>query len=133
MHCGRNLGDRVPHRCKGTMRKRNLIFKNRVTGLVYKREAPKLNKIKERISVYCSKDEELESKIEGAMKSIGFKLFSKGFNSKTEEQVMYFDVDLADPKAPWNQPNEHGELPGDICCQRAVGKYCYEHDHRNYK
>ena len=36
MYCGRNLGDRVPHHCKGTMRKRNLIFKNRVTELVYK-------------------------------------------------------------------------------------------------
>ena len=30
-HCGRNLGDKVAHRCKGTFRKRNLIFKDRIT------------------------------------------------------------------------------------------------------
>jgi hypothetical protein len=34
--------------------------------------------------------------------------------------------------SPWKLPNEHGELPGDICCQRATGKYCYEHDPKNY-
>jgi len=30
-HCSRNLGDKVAHRCKGTFRKRNLIFKDRIT------------------------------------------------------------------------------------------------------
>ena len=37
-----------------------------------------------------------------------------------------------DPKAQWNQPNDYGERPGDICCMRATGKRCYEHDYRNY-
>jgi hypothetical protein len=34
---------------------------------------------------------------------------------------------------PWEQPNEFGELPGSICCQRATGKFCYEHDPANYE
>ena len=34
---------------------------------------------------------------------------------------------------PWLKANECGEMPGDICCQRAIGKYCYEHDPVNYK
>lgn len=34
---------------------------------------------------------------------------------------------------PWTQPNEHGEKPGDICCLRAAGGVCYEHDERNYR
>lgn len=34
--------------------------------------------------------------------------------------------------APWERPNEHGELPGDICCRRAGGDRCYDHDRRNY-
>lgn len=33
---------------------------------------------------------------------------------------------------PWNQPNEYGEVPGDICCQRAASPRCYEHDPANY-
>lgn len=33
---------------------------------------------------------------------------------------------------PWEQPNGHGELPGDICCQRACSEFCYEHDRDNY-
>lgn len=33
---------------------------------------------------------------------------------------------------PWEKPNDHGELPGGICCQRASGKYCFEHDPSNY-
>ena len=37
------------------------------------------------------------------------------------------------PNAPWNQPTEYGERPGDICCMRACGGKCYEHDHQNYK
>lgn len=37
-----------------------------------------------------------------------------------------------DPKAPWNQPNEGGDLPGEICCMRAVGGRCYEHSPENY-
>ena len=32
---------------------------------------------------------------------------------------------------PWGA-NDHGEMPGGICCQRAAGKYCYEHDPDNY-
>jgi len=32
IHCGRNLGDKVPHRCKGTFRKRKLQFRNRLSG-----------------------------------------------------------------------------------------------------
>lgn len=34
---------------------------------------------------------------------------------------------------PWLEPNNHGEKPGDICCQRSAGEYCYEHDPKNYK
>ena len=33
---------------------------------------------------------------------------------------------------PWLEPNDHGEQPGDICCKRACGEFCYEHDTRNY-
>lgn len=33
---------------------------------------------------------------------------------------------------PWEQPNEHGEMPGEICCQRSAGEFCYEHDRDNY-
>ena len=33
---------------------------------------------------------------------------------------------------PWIGANEHGEIPGDICCQRAMGEFCYEHDRMNY-
>ena len=32
----------------------------------------------------------------------------------------------------WWQPNSHGEMPGGLCCQRAAGKYCYDHDYTNY-
>lgn len=35
-------------------------------------------------------------------------------------------------RKPWLEPNAHGESPGDICCQRAVGKHCHEHDPQNY-
>lgn len=34
---------------------------------------------------------------------------------------------------PWAMPNEHGERPGDICCQRATGSKCYEHDPANWR
>lgn len=34
MHCGRNLGAKVAHRCKGTFRKRGLQFRNRVSGQI---------------------------------------------------------------------------------------------------
>ena len=36
-------------------------------------------------------------------------------------------------REPWMMPNENGELPGDVCCQRATGEYCYEHDPNTYK
>ena len=36
------------------------------------------------------------------------------------------------PLNPWEEPNEHGEYPGDICCQRSMGGVCHEHDQRNY-
>ena len=45
---------------------------------------------------------------------------------RTKEELMNL-------KAPWNQPSDRNEMPGDYCCQRATGKYCYDHDHRNYK
>jgi hypothetical protein len=35
-------------------------------------------------------------------------------------------------RAPWNQLTDNLEYPGDICCQRASGPKCYEHDYRNY-
>ncbi|MBU0959803.1 MAG: hypothetical protein KKB31_07690 [Nanoarchaeota archaeon] len=34
IYCGRNLGNKVPHRCKGTFRKRNLQFRNRLSGQI---------------------------------------------------------------------------------------------------
>lgn len=37
IHCGRNIGDMVPHVCRGTIRKRNLIFKDRRTGVIYQK------------------------------------------------------------------------------------------------
>ena len=40
--------------------------------------------------------------------------------------------DINDVYKPWMKPNDFGELPGDICCQRATGPYCYEHDKANY-
>jgi hypothetical protein len=33
---------------------------------------------------------------------------------------------------PWGKENEDGQLPGDICCQRAGGGVCYEHDPSSY-
>ena len=36
------------------------------------------------------------------------------------------------PDLPWLQPNSHGEKPNGICCQRATGQYCYEHNRDNY-
>jgi hypothetical protein len=36
-------------------------------------------------------------------------------------------------RKPWEQPNEYGEPPGGLCCQRATGKFCYEHDPANYE
>lgn len=38
LHCGRNLGDRVPYRCKGTMRKNNLVFKDRLTDEIFSKD-----------------------------------------------------------------------------------------------
>ena len=29
--------------------------------------------------------------------------------------------------AAWEEANAQGEMPGDICCQRAAGGRCYEH------
>jgi hypothetical protein len=37
-----------------------------------------------------------------------------------------------DTEAPWDQPNDNGEKPGDICCQRSTGGRCYEHNPENY-
>lgn len=37
-----------------------------------------------------------------------------------------------DERDPWELPNEYGEMPGGICCQRSVGKFCYDHDKNNY-
>ena len=34
VHCGRNLGDKVSHRCKGTFRKKGLQFRNRISGQI---------------------------------------------------------------------------------------------------
>ena len=37
-----------------------------------------------------------------------------------------------DPKAPWNLVDEDGFGPGDYCCLRSCGRYCYEHNMYNY-
>jgi len=42
------------------------------------------------------------------------------------------DSPTPQPVEPWLLPNEYGERPGDICCQRADGT-CYEHDFTNYR
>ena len=34
--------------------------------------------------------------------------------------------------APWTLPNEYGEHPGDLCCQRSGGR-CWEHNPANFK
>jgi hypothetical protein len=34
---------------------------------------------------------------------------------------------------PWKKANSSGELPGDICCLRACGGVCYEHNPFNYR
>ncbi len=34
---------------------------------------------------------------------------------------------------PWLRTNEHGEEPGGICCQRATGKYCFDHNPSSYR
>lgn len=33
---------------------------------------------------------------------------------------------------PWTRPNAYGERPGDLCCVRATGDFCYEHDPANF-
>lgn len=38
VHCSRNMGDRVPHRCRGGFRKRNLVFIDRRTGTTYEKK-----------------------------------------------------------------------------------------------
>lgn len=32
---------------------------------------------------------------------------------------------------PWKQPNDYGEWPGGICCQRSTGGRCFEHNPAN--
>ena len=32
---------------------------------------------------------------------------------------------------PWMERNMYNEGPGDICCQRAAGEFCYQHN-RDY-
>ena len=39
---------------------------------------------------------------------------------------------INDSKAPWNKSYD-GEYPGSICCMRATGGRCYEHNPNNYK
>lgn len=34
LYCGRNLGAPCVHRCKGTLRKRKLLFKHRITKVI---------------------------------------------------------------------------------------------------
>jgi hypothetical protein len=34
---------------------------------------------------------------------------------------------------PWTLPNSYGEMPGAVCCMRANGKVCFEHDKENYE
>ena len=46
--------------------------------------------------------------------------------------LYYKHFNPSSPKAKWNQKNGYGEVVGDICCQRAAGKYCYEHNKNNY-
>lgn len=50
---------------------------------------------------------------------------------KVLEQSQSIDI-LVSADLPWLQPNRHGEKPGGICCQRATGISCYEHDPANY-
>lgn len=38
----------------------------------------------------------------------------------------------AESRFPWDRVNEHDELPGGSCCQRATGSRCYDHDRTNY-
>ena len=33
---------------------------------------------------------------------------------------------------PWLKPNAYGDMPGEVCCQRAVNGVCFEHDKTNY-
>lgn len=43
-----------------------------------------------------------------------------------------FFVEQVQQKKPWLEANGYGERPGDICCQRACGRLCYEHNASNY-
>jgi len=36
VHCGRNLHAKTSHRCGGNIRKRNLVFRDRRSGITYK-------------------------------------------------------------------------------------------------
>jgi len=49
-------------------------------------------------------------------------------NGDDPGEIAVFGVE----KKSWEKPNEYGELPGDICCQRATGEFCYEHNPANY-
>lgn len=46
--------------------------------------------------------------------------------------LFYKWFDLTNKNAPWNQKNECNEKPGDICCLRASGLWCYEHNPKTY-
>jgi len=50
-------------------------------------------------------------------------------------EILHQVIDVIEYKStpPWKEPNSHGERPGDICCLRACGGVCYEHDPLNYR
>lgn len=60
-----------------------------------------------------------------------FEVIRKLMDELDEEAFQEF-VAKAGDKAPWLQPNDHDERPGDICCMRSVGRLCYEHNPKNY-
>ena len=48
------------------------------------------------------------------------------------EHMIRFSTTTNDKRKPWEKANEYGEMPGDICCQRASSEFCYSHDKDNY-
>jgi hypothetical protein len=51
----------------------------------------------------------------------------------TESRLSLQLIDRGDKSKPWNQKNESGEGPGDICCMRSCGGVCYEHNPESYR
>ena len=43
------------------------------------------------------------------------------------------DLENPNTEKPWDGPSDRGEMPKDMCCQKAAGKRCRWHDPNSYE